>query len=93
MMMNPTNERLRQAILTVVELQLLDGEPPETRLTFARLQAQGYSQDEARRLIGCVVATEVFGVLRESRKYDAQGFIERLRALPKMPWDGEDGEA
>jgi hypothetical protein len=92
-MTKATNERLQKAILAVVEQQILDGEPPETGATFARLQAQGYSSDEAKRLIGFVVGAEFFGVLREGRKFDAEGFAERLRALPKMPWEGEEGVA
>lgn len=90
-MTKATNERLQQAIIAVVEQQLLAGEPAETGATFARLQAQGYSPDEAKRLIGYVVGAEFFGVLREDRKFDAAGFAERLRALPKMPWEGDEG--
>lgn len=92
-MTKATNERLQKAILTVVEQQILDNEPPETGATFARLQAQGYTSDEAKKLIGYVVGAEVFGVLRENRKFDADGFTERLRALPKLPWEGEQGGA
>jgi hypothetical protein len=90
-MTKATNERLQKAILAVVEQQILAGEPVETGATFARLQAQGYSPDEAKRLIGFVVGAEFFGVLREGRKFDAVGFTERLLALPKMPWEGAEG--
>lgn len=92
-MTEKVNERLREAIMTVVDNQLRDGDPPETKITFARLRGEGYSVDEAKRLIGMVVGEEVFNVLRENRKYDAIRFAERLRALPKFPWDGEEGEA
>ena len=37
------NPRLRVAFLAVVENQLRDNDPPETRQTLERLQAEGYS--------------------------------------------------
>ena len=75
------------AILEVVENQLRDGTPPETRKTFDRLIAEGYSPEEARRLIGFAVVSEIFNVLKRREPYNEARYLGALQRLPKMPWD------
>ncbi len=81
------NKKLRNAILEVVENQLRDGKPPETRATLKRLMSQGIAEGEARKLIGYVVASEVFEVLGQGRRYNEEQFIKALNRLPKIPWE------
>jgi hypothetical protein len=75
--------RVRAAILEVVENQLRDGTPIETRQTFDRLIAQGYSAQEAKGLIGVVVASEIFDILKYGEAYNQSRFIAALHRLPK----------
>ena len=86
------DSRLREAILQVVEAQLRDNNPPATRETFTRLINEGHSEEEAKKLIGYVVASEVFGVLREGRRYDEDSFTAKLGALPQWPGVEESSE-
>ncbi len=88
-MENIENQQLRKAILEVINNQMRDNDPPETNQTFARLQKEGFSEEEALKLIGYVVASEVFTVLEESRSYDKAQYISALNALPKLPWEKE----
>ena len=89
--MNKTdNERLREAVLAVISNQLQDNDPPETKQALLRLRKQGFSEDEALKLIGYVVASEVFSVLKENRPYDHNRYITALNALPRLPWEKED---
>jgi hypothetical protein len=83
------NERLREAILAVINIQLRDNDPPETKQALIRLQKQGFSEEEALRLIGYVVASEVFSVLKENRQYVKEKYISALNDLPRLPWDKE----
>jgi hypothetical protein len=83
------NPRLRQAILDVVNNQLRDGTPPETAATLERLVREGHSRDQALELIGAVVASEIFEVLKEGRVYDSARYVAALQALPRLPWAGE----
>ena len=83
------DQRLREAILEVINNQMRDNDPPETKQAFLRLQKEGFSKEETLKLIGCVVASEVFTVLKENRPYDNKKYISALRALPKLPWDKE----
>ena len=83
------NKRLREAILEVINNQMRDNDPPETNLAFARLREEGFSEEETLKLIGNVVASEVFTVLKENRPYDNEKYISALNALPKLPWEKE----
>ena len=83
----PNPDVVRAAMFRVVDNQLRDGEPPETKQTLDRLVAEGHSQSEARRLIAAVVASEIFEVLKRKRPYDRAGYVAALQRLPKMPWD------
>ena len=79
------NPRLRQALLEVVENQLRDGNPPETRTTLARLMGAGHSRAEAVELLAAVVAAEVFDVLKAGRPYDRDRYVAALAGLPRLP--------
>ncbi len=76
---------LKAAIGEVVENQLRDGNPPETRQTYARLLAAGYSDKEARQLIGYVVMSEIFEVLKNNEPYNQNRYVTALKRLPKLP--------
>ena len=83
------NEKLRKAILQVINTQIRDNNPPETKQTLDRLQKEGFSKEETLKLIGYVVASEVFTVLKENRTYDEKKYIAALNTLPKLPWEKE----
>ena len=75
------NVYLQHAVLEVVENQLRDNNPPETRKTFERLLRKGYSEEDAKKLIGTAVVSEVFYVLKEGKPYDEKRYIETLKKL------------
>jgi hypothetical protein len=81
------NPHLQRAILEVVENQLRDGTPPETRATLERLMADGRSREEAVKLIGCVVSTEIFDVIKNDEPFNETRYVAALRALPRLPWE------
>jgi hypothetical protein len=83
------DQRLREAILEVINIQIRDNDPPETKQALIRLQEQGFSEEDTLKLIGYVVASEVFSVLKEKRQYDKGAYISALNDLPKLPWEKE----
>ena len=85
----PQNPELRRALLEVVDNQLRDGNPPETRATLERLLAEGFSREQALDLIACVVCSEIFDVLKSGRPYEEGRYLAGLRGLPRMPWEGK----
>jgi hypothetical protein len=82
-------QRLRAAILEVINTQIRLNEPPAAKKTLLRLRRQGFSEEEALRLMGYVVASEVFSVLKENRQYNEEEYIAALNDLPKLPWEKE----
>lgn len=79
------NPYLKSAILEVVDNQLKANDPPETRKTLKRLTSEGHSEDEAKRLIACVVTAEIFDVLKKQKPFNLKRFVKALNALPKIP--------
>jgi hypothetical protein len=51
-----TNEQLRDEILKIIENQLRDNNPPETKQTFNRLLKEGFDKSEALQMLGHVLA-------------------------------------
>jgi len=88
-----TNPELAKTLLEIVDAQLRDGDPPETRRTFDRLVAMGHSPEGARQLIAQVVLREIFAVMASGQRYDAARFIAALERLPALPGDKEEGPA
>jgi hypothetical protein len=84
MQVNPV---LHAAIMEIVDNQLRDDNPQETRRTLDRLVAAGHSQAEARRLIACVVSTVVYDILKEHRPFDEPAYVAALQRLPQLPWE------
>jgi hypothetical protein len=83
--MEDYNPRLRAAILETVENQLTSGDPPETKETLARLKREGFSDEEARVLLGQAVAVEIYCVLKEKKPFNRERFIRNLNGLPAEP--------
>ncbi len=76
---------LRATLLEIVENQLRDGDPPETQETYQRLRDEGYSDLEARELIGAVVASEIHDIMKSEQPFDNERYVAALRRLPTMP--------
>ncbi len=87
-----TNPELGKTILEVVRNQIRDNDPPETRQTFERLKIEGYTADEARRLISTAVTVELFHIMRDHQSFDRDRFIWNLSQLPREPWDADGKE-
>ena len=77
---------MMEEILKTVDIQIRGNDPPETRATYERLRAQGYSDEEARNLIGAVMANEIYDVLKSQKPFDTERFVARLAKLPQTPW-------
>jgi hypothetical protein len=46
---------------------------------------KGTDQDETGRLIGCVVASEIFDSQKRMEPYDENRYVTALRKLPALP--------
>ena len=79
------DHRLKGAIIEVVDTQVETNDPPETALTLMRLVNVGHTPAEAKDLIGCVVISEVFDVIKSGEKFDLERYVAALNNLPVIP--------
>lgn len=80
-----SGQRLGEAIVEVVENQLNENNPPETRLTLDRLMAMGESRENAIRFISSVLSIEIFDILQNEKPFNEERYINNLKALPELP--------
>jgi hypothetical protein len=80
-----TNPKLRALYVEVVDNQLRDNNPPETRITFERLQREGHSEPESKRLIAMVIAAETFWIMKSKQNFNHDRFVRNLNRLPLSP--------
>ena len=85
--MDEGQKRRRKIILKVVENQIRDNDPPETRQTLRRLIKQGFSREEAVELIGTVVVHELYNILKQNENFNQRRFVATLRQLPMLPYE------
>jgi hypothetical protein len=76
---------LHAKVMGIVETQLAEGHPAETRRTFERLLASGHNPEHARRLIGLVAARELVEELVAHKPFDEATYVANLLRLPELP--------
>jgi hypothetical protein len=74
------------AIMEALDYQLKNNDPPETRATYERLKQKGIDEAETRRLLACVIAAEIYDVIKNESAFNLARFTERLSALPDTSW-------
>jgi hypothetical protein len=77
--------RVSKSIMMAVDFQLLSNDLPEVRETYDRLYSQGYSDEDARKLIGAALATENFMIFKHKKSFNKARYIANLRNLPTLP--------
>ena len=75
------NLLLQKTILEVVENQIRENNPPETRETLDMLLKADYSKDDAMKLLGRVVVSEIYKVLKNKEPFDEERYVKALREL------------
>lgn len=85
----PDLELFRKALREVVQNQIRDRNPPETKETYDRLRAAGHGHDESMGLLATAVLDEMNQILRSGEAFNRTRFVAGLRALPELPGSGE----
>jgi len=81
------NKILQQTIFEIIENQVRDGNPPETRQTLERLIQSGINETDAKKYIGQCVAVELFHIMQHHQPFDEKRYVQNLLNLPKEPFD------
>lgn len=82
-----SNELLKDQIFDILNNQLKENSPPETKNTFNRLLNEGFDDTQAKEMIGQCIAVELFEIIKHGNKYDNTRYIKNLNNLPKETFD------
>jgi hypothetical protein len=82
-----SNDIIREQIFEIIKNQIESNTPPETKRTLERLIDSGYSDQDARMLIGQCVAVELFSVLKFKKPFNEDRYVSNLKKLPEEPFD------
>ena len=82
--MSSEDKTVRDGFLSTVVHQISTNDPPETKVTYDRLQAQGLSEGQALQLIGLVLKKEMKEMITESRGFDNDRYIALMKKLPDI---------
>jgi len=78
-----------ELLLQIINNQIKDNNPPDTKRTYRRLQEEGYPKKEAKRLIARVLESEILIILRKKEKFKLERFKKALDKLPEISDGGK----
>ena len=81
--MKKPNPLLKAAIFEIVDNQLRENDPPETKQTLQRLQNMGISEEDARACIARVVCFEIYDIMKRGEMFNRERYVGRLERLPE----------
>lgn len=79
------NPRLKAHFLQIVQNQLDENDPPETKQTYDRLISEGISDEDARIYIAQALCVEVWDCIHNQNVFNLQRFVKNLNRLPEEP--------
>jgi hypothetical protein len=53
---------------------------------------EGYTADEARRLVSTAVTVGIFHIMRDRQRFKRERYLWNLAHLPREPWDATGKE-
>lgn len=83
---------VNDAVFEVLENQMRDGTPPETKLTYDRLLSEGHSHDEVMPMLATVLLCEMNDMVRDQKTFNEARFVAALNKLPELPADHDDDD-
>ena len=84
------NEIMREQIFQIIDNQINQNDPPETKETYQRLANLGYNDFEVKQLIGQCIASELFNIMKNKKPFNPERYIKNLKQLPKEPVEDND---
>ena len=80
-------KQMRNIFMEIIDNQIRDNSPPETKQTLDRLISEGFSEKDSKDMIGCVIVSEIFDVLKNKEEYNEHRYVTALNNLPNKPWE------
>ncbi|MHC1697243.1 MAG: hypothetical protein AB9919_04080 [Geobacteraceae bacterium] len=83
--MSDKKVRVSRLILEVVEKQLASCNPVQTKEALERLLLEGFSEEDAKHLIGSAMVVEMHSVVSDGRPFQEERYLSLLQDLPRLP--------
>ena len=80
----------REAIIAAVRDQLNSPDSPYVKEAYDRLINDNHSEEEVMKMLGAVLATEMWEISVKERSFDESIYKDRLARLPDMSWLDEN---
>ena len=80
-----TDEILKEGLFDIINTQIKSNNPPETKLTFERLKALGYSEEDVMQQIAQCLTIEIYSVLKDEKRFNKVRYDRNLKNLPDQP--------
>ncbi len=81
----PHDEILQKELFKLIKNQLKNNDPPETKIVYDKLKAQGYSELQTMQMIGLCLSIEIYGALKSGQPYNNDRYVNNLNNLPEDP--------
>ncbi|MCZ7591413.1 MAG: hypothetical protein M5U15_04315 [Kiritimatiellae bacterium] len=83
--MEDSHPNINAALMEAVRNQLRDNNPPETRINYDRLLAQGISEEDAKNFIAQAISIEIWDIMKNKTEFKLKRFIRNVNNLPAEP--------
>lgn len=83
--MEDSHPNINAALMEAVRNQLRDNNPPETRINYDRLLAQGISEEDAKNFIAQAISIEIWDIMKNKTEFKLKRFIRNVNNLPTEP--------
>ena len=80
-----SDDNLREEYLEIIENQMKDKDPIETKTTFTRLMGEGHSAEDAKNMLADCIAIEVVDVIENGKTFNKIRYVLNLAGLPGEP--------
>lgn len=84
-MEDESEDILMEECLSIIENQIVNNEPKETKKTLNRLIFEGYEKEEAKLMLANCIAVEIFDVIKNGKTFNQLRYALNLSNLPKEP--------
>jgi hypothetical protein len=84
------NYRAKKLFIQAVSEQLQSPESPYVKVAYDRLIAEGLKKEAVMKMLGAVLALEMWEMKVQKRGFNEPAYIERLNSLPDTIWLDEE---
>ena len=84
--MEELSKTMKNTIFEIIQNQIRNNNPPETKKTYDRLLASGIKKKEVMNLIAAVVSVEIFEIMKNKTEFNLPRFVKNMMNLPEFPY-------